>query len=138
MNGYEIVHEYAPYILTTILPRVEQHEKDIYHELRELNKLPKTKITQNNENWKEELRQMLSLQGYQLEPDDIDWQDLTNSLKDVIYKKGYGLEIMEDLGIQSLIETLSTGQFSNNKKVLSPNQIEGLKKELLVTIRRHA
>ena len=64
--NYELIYEYYPYILETIIPRVEQHEKDIYHELRELNNLGRTKITPNNKTWKQELKDMLSLDGYQL------------------------------------------------------------------------
>jgi hypothetical protein len=137
-NRYELIHAYAPYILSTIKKRAEQHEKDIYHELRELNKLSKTKITQNNTEWKQELRDMLSLKGYQLTYNDL-LPDVTNSIIQTLLESGYTTEIIKDLGVQSLIETLQKGHFKDNpKKKLSAEQLKGLQKELVVTIKRFA
>lgn len=134
--GYELIYAYAPRILQDVKNRAEQHEKDIYHELRELNGLSKTKIMKNNTSWKQELREMLSLEGYQLTYEDLT-PEVYQSITDTLASSGYTTEIAEDLGIQSLIETLNKGHFKNNpSKKLSPAQLNGLKKELIVTIKR--
>jgi hypothetical protein len=137
-SKYELIHAYAPYILTTVKERAERYEKDIYHELRELNQLSKTKITKNNTTWKQELRDMLSLEGYQLEYEDLT-PDVESSLINTLAESGYSTEIVKDLGVQSLIQTIQKGHFKNSpKKQLKPEQIRGLQRELIVTIKRFA
>lgn len=137
-SKYELIHAYAPYILTTVKQRAERHEKDIYHELRELNHLSKTKINKDNTTWKQELRNMLSLEGYQLEYEDLT-PDVESSIINTLIENGYTTEIMEDLGVQSLIQTIQKGHFKNNpKKTLTAEQIRGLQRELIITIKRFA
>lgn len=135
-NKYELIYAYAPYILITLKERAERHEKDIYHELRELNNLSKTKITANNITWKQELRDMLTLEGYQLKYDDLT-PDVETSIFNVLAESGYSTDIVNDLGVQSLIETIKNKHFKNNpKKTLTKKQINGLQRELIVTIKR--
>lgn len=141
MNTYELIYEYSPYILGTIVSRVEQHEKDIYHELRELNQLSKTHITSSNTTWKSELREMLSINGFQLSWEDLDGptqNDVIRNIENTLYSAGYTAEIAEDIGTQSIIQTLQQGHFPNRTKPLTDRQIEGLRKELIITIKRFA
>lgn len=141
MNGYELIYEYSPYILGTIVSRVEQHEKDIYHELRELNELGKTRITSGNDTWKAELRNMLSINGFQLAWEDLDGpsQDqVVRNIENTLYSAGYTAEIAKDMGTLAIIQTLQEGRFPNKSSSLTERQIEGLRKELIITIKRFA
>ena len=145
MNNYELVYYYSTQILVSIIPRVERHEKNIYHELRELNGLSRTAIHSNNVTWKDELKKMLSLEGYQLTWDDIagnNREEILQNIENILVDSGYTEDLIRDAGIQGLISTNVNGKFSNNSnnlnKSLNIREMNGLKKELLVAIKRYA
>ena len=138
MNNYEIIYSYIPYILMEIKKRAENHEKEIYHEVRELNGLPKTRISSKNETWKQELRDMLSIKGYQLTIDDIsnDMPTLYREVSNLLISGGYTNDIFTDIGVKNLMRAIQNKKFDNSTKILTKQQLDGLKKELEVTLKR--
>ena len=56
----------------------------------------------------------------------------------MLLQSGYTDDIIKDEGTKQLIQTLTQGHFSGSSKALNKSQIDGLRTELMTTIRRFA
>lgn len=139
MNKYELIYEYYSNILDVVKTRAEKYEKTIYHELRELNGLNKIKIKKDDNGWKEDLRDLLSLDGYQIGWEDIEGaasEEILHNIQNILVNSGYSDNLIGDIGIKKLASYISDKKFDNGK-LISNAQLEGLKKELITSIKRY-
>lgn len=144
--NHRVLYSYYPYVLSTIQARAEQHEKDIYHELREAKGETRTRITSKNNAWKDELKALLNMNEVEANQ-DVNSDAILNIQSDIIeavqtsFKDSTALsDFAADVGIRALINSIRKGGFvkSDGKfKPLNDNELQGLRKELLISIQRY-
>lgn len=144
--NHRVLYSYYPYVLSTIQARAEQHEKDIYHELREAKGETRTRITSKNNAWKDELKALLNMNEVEANQ-DVNSDAILNIQSDIVeavqtsFKDSTALsDFAADVGIRALINSIRKGGFDKSDgkfKPLNDNELQGLRKELLISIQRY-
>lgn len=140
---YMILYSYYPYVLNELQEQAERHEKDIYHELREAYGKDRTRITDNNTTWKAELKDMLNLNNSSINTtiNNQLFLDITSDIEQAVsesfyYHPEWYIEFIMDDGIKKLMNQIKNGQFEGSPKKLTDDQLRGLRRELLVSLKR--
>lgn len=135
------IYSYNPKDLGHLIDLAEKHEKKIYTEMCNLTGDTRGRYKNDDKSWKVKLKEMLKTGDISLDISQSKLMGDFDNLSNVIMKYFqnnmdlYSLFI-NSKGVQDLSKTITFKHFEGSNKILTNQQLAGLKKELLATAKR--